>query len=220
MSDDASSHMLARFVEHDSTEENLRLLAAYLEGNGRPLSFYTDKAALFTTAPKTKRGELAGKDRTELPPTQIGRALNELDIEWIGAHSPQAKGRVERGFGTAQDRLVKGLRVAKAKTLANAQQNLSKVARAKPARPSSRLLYARPPLQSSTSIRLACKAKPSADASHRIWNRGLAAAYAGANSIASALLLLNRRDPSRITHTLSLNSPTPLPNRAFKNFRR
>jgi hypothetical protein len=97
--------------------ENLRLLAAYLECNGRPLSFYTDKAALFTTTPKTKRGELAGKDRTELPPTQIGRALNELDIEWIGAHSPQAKGRVERGFGTAQDRLVKGLRVAKAQTL-------------------------------------------------------------------------------------------------------
>ncbi len=47
-----------------------------------------------------------------MPPTQIGRALQELRIIWIGAHSPQAKGRVERQFGTAQDRLVKGLRVA------------------------------------------------------------------------------------------------------------
>ena len=82
--------MLARFLEHDSTEENLRLLQSYLERNGRPLSFYTDKAALFTNTPKTKRGELAGKDRSELPPTQIGRALKELDIEWIAAHSPQA----------------------------------------------------------------------------------------------------------------------------------
>src|SRR4051794_19767213 len=48
---------------------------------------------------------------------QIGRALKELDIEWIAAHSPQAKGRIERSFNTAQDRLVKGLRVAKAKTI-------------------------------------------------------------------------------------------------------
>jgi hypothetical protein len=40
--------------------------------------------------------------------TQIGRALRELDIGWIPAHSPQAKGRIERFFGTAQDRLVKG----------------------------------------------------------------------------------------------------------------
>jgi DNA-binding Lrp family transcriptional regulator len=124
MIDDATSRMLARFVEHDSTEENLRLLQSYLERNGRPLSFYTDKAALFTNTPKTKRGELAGKDRSELPPTQIGRALKELDIEWIAAHSPQAKGRIERSFNTAQDRLVKGLRVAKAKTIEQANAYL------------------------------------------------------------------------------------------------
>ena len=124
MIDDATSRMLARFVGHDSTEENMRLLASYLEQNGRPLSFYTDKATLFVNTPKTKRGELAGKDRAQLPPTQIGRALKELDIEWIAAHSPQAKGRVERGFGTAQDRLVKGLRVAHAKTLEEANAYL------------------------------------------------------------------------------------------------
>jgi transposase len=124
MIDDATSRMLARFVEHDSTEENMRLLASYLEQNGRPLSFYTDKATLFTNTPKTKRGELADKDRVLLPPTQIGRALKELDIEWIAAHSPQAKGRVERGFGTAQDRLVKGLRVAHAKTIEEANTYL------------------------------------------------------------------------------------------------
>src|SRR4051794_40015872 len=70
MIDDATSRMLARFVEHDSTEENMQLLASYLEQNGRPLSFYTDKAALFTNTPKTKRGELAGKDRSGLPPSR------------------------------------------------------------------------------------------------------------------------------------------------------
>ena len=52
--------------------------------------------------------------------TQGGRALGEAGITWIGAHSPQAKGRVERGWGTAQDRLVSELRRARAATLAEA----------------------------------------------------------------------------------------------------
>jgi hypothetical protein len=65
-----------------------------------------------------------GKSREELPPTQIGRALQELGIPWIPAHSPQAKGRVERGFLTAQDRLVKGLRVAGVTTLEGANHYL------------------------------------------------------------------------------------------------
>src|SRR5947199_9047521 len=72
MIDDATSRMLARFVEHDSTEENMRLLASYLEQNGRPLSFYTDKATLFANTPKTERGELAGKDRVELADAGYG----------------------------------------------------------------------------------------------------------------------------------------------------
>ena len=60
----------------------------------------------------------------EMPPAQIGRALRELGITWIAAHSPQAKGRVERNFGTAQDRLVKGMRVAGVKTIEQANQYL------------------------------------------------------------------------------------------------
>ncbi len=124
MIDDATSRLLARFVEHDSTAENMRLLGTYLERYGRPLSFYTDKASLFVTSPAMRRGELARKDAPALRPTQIGRALQQLDIEWIAAHSPQAKGRIERGFSTAQDRLVKGLRVAGARTLAAANAYL------------------------------------------------------------------------------------------------
>ncbi len=60
-------------------------------------------------------------------PTQIGRALEELEIERITAHSPQAKGRVERSFGTMQDRLVKGLRRAQAASRAEAQRYLEEV---------------------------------------------------------------------------------------------
>jgi hypothetical protein len=126
MIDDASSRLHARFVLHDSTEENMRLVWSYVERHGRPVSYYTDKAGLFQTAPKTARyaTDLPRDERGPLPPTQIGRALRELDIVWIGAHSPQAKGRVERSFQTAQDRLVKGLRVSGAKTLEQANAYL------------------------------------------------------------------------------------------------
>ena len=92
MIDDATSRLLARFVRHDSSEENMRLLWAYLERFGRPLAFYTDKAGMFQVAVKTKRQEQReGRDRPEMPPTQIERALRELGIVWIPAHSPQAK---------------------------------------------------------------------------------------------------------------------------------
>lgn len=125
MIDDATSRLMARFVRHDSTEENMRLLWSYLEKNGRPLLFYTDKASLFQTAEKRRRDEPGvKKDAVEMPPTQIGRALRELGIAWQAAHSPQAKGRVERNFGTAQDRLVKGMRVAGVKTIEQANQYL------------------------------------------------------------------------------------------------
>ena len=126
MIDDATSRLWAQFARHDSTAENMRLLWGYLEKFGLPLSFYTDKASLFQTAPKSRRGEWSVENEwVEMPPTQIGRALRELGIGWIAAHSPQAKGRVERNFGTAQDRLVKGLRVAGATTLEQANQYLT-----------------------------------------------------------------------------------------------
>lgn len=125
MIDDATSRLFARFVRHDSTEENMRHLWSYLAKFGRMLAVYTDKASLFHTAEKHKRDE-AGveKDAMEMPRTQIGRALQELGITWIAAHSPQAKGRVERNFLTAQDRLVKGMRVAGVTTLEQANQYL------------------------------------------------------------------------------------------------
>jgi len=130
MIDDATSRLYARFVRHDSTEENMKLLWSYLEKFGRPLTFYTDKASLFQTAGKRKRDEPGvDKDPVEMPPTQIGRGLGELGIAWIAwiaAHSPQAKGRVERNFGTAQDRLVKGMRVAGVKTIEEANEYLQR----------------------------------------------------------------------------------------------
>lgn len=125
MIDDATSRLFARFALHDSREENMKLLWAYLEKFGRPLMLYTDKASLFRNHQKRRRDEPGvDQDSVEMPPTQIGRALRELGIGWTGAHSPQAKGRVERNFGTAQDRLVKGMRVAGVKSIEQANEYL------------------------------------------------------------------------------------------------
>jgi len=125
MIDDATSRLYARFVRSDSTEENLRTLRGYLGLYGRPVAFYTDKASHFHSTEKRRRDAPdVDQDRKAMPPTQIGRALRELNITWIAAHSPQAKGRVERSFDTAQDRLVKEMRVAGVKTLEQANQYL------------------------------------------------------------------------------------------------
>lgn len=122
MIDDATSQAYARFVEHDSTEANLRVLWEYLERWGRPVAFYTDKGSLFTVnKPPVEASE---DEAVKEERTQIGRALKELGVEWIAAHSPQAKGRIERFFSTAQDRLVKGLRIAKAASLEEANRYL------------------------------------------------------------------------------------------------
>ncbi len=127
MIDDATSRLFARFVRHYTSEENMRLLCAYLEPFSRPLAFYTDKASMFKVSVKTKRHEKhEERDQTEMPPTQIERGLRELTVVCIPAHSPQAKRRVERQFLTAQYRLVKALLVAVASTIEEANAYLEK----------------------------------------------------------------------------------------------
>lgn len=120
--DDATSRLWARLVEHDTTEENLRTLWGWLQRYGRPLAHYTDKNSIF----RHRHGAAALQEqlRGEEPLSQFGRALRELGIAWIAAHSPQAKGRIERLFGTLQDRLVKEMRLAGIDTIAAANHFL------------------------------------------------------------------------------------------------
>jgi transposase len=100
--DDATSTLLSLRMEPTETSAGyFALLHDYLPRHGRPLSVYTDRAAIFRATVEAASGEK----------TQFARALDELDIELICAHSPQAKGRVERVNGTLQDRLVKELRL-------------------------------------------------------------------------------------------------------------
>jgi transposase len=125
MIDDATSRIWGRFAEHDTTEENFLALQAWLMRYGRPVAYYTDKATLFraTGEPRIEE-QLAGESR---PRTQIGRALAELGIRWIPAHSPQAKGRIENAFGTLQDRLIKEMRVAGIGGMAEANEYFQQV---------------------------------------------------------------------------------------------
>ena len=119
MIDDATSKVVARFAEAETTIAYLDLLGRYLRKHGRPVAFYTDRHSIFV-----------GEDHSDDPQpvqTQFRRALNELGIDWIGAASPQAKGRVERFHGTAQDRLVKELRLAGAGDIGQANEVLDKV---------------------------------------------------------------------------------------------
>jgi hypothetical protein len=109
MIDDATSRLWGRFVETDSTAENLRTLRGWLERYGRPLALYTDKNSIFQTARSADQLHRDGP----APPTHFAEALEELRVEWIPAHSPQAKGRVERAFQTLQDRLLKEMRIAR-----------------------------------------------------------------------------------------------------------
>jgi transposase len=119
--DDATSRFYARFTEHDTTEENLRTFGEWLRRYGRPLAHYTDKNSIFRTSAAAPLGEQL---RGQKARSHLGRALRELGIEWIAAHSPQAKGRIERLFETLQDRLVKEMRLAGIDSLAAANHFL------------------------------------------------------------------------------------------------
>jgi hypothetical protein len=122
MIDDATGRMLCRFYPAETTAAYMDLLWRWIERHGRPLAWYSDKHSIFQAQSK-----LLGEDEPVAVPTQFSRALKELAIELIPAHSPQAKGRIERLWGTAQDRLVKELRLAKAETLEEANAVVEKV---------------------------------------------------------------------------------------------
>jgi len=124
MIDDATSWSWGRFVERDATPHNMGVLWEYLEKNGRMVDVYTDRDSMFTVPPLA--GENKDKQREADRLTQLGRALRELGIGSILAYSPQAKGRIERSFLTAQDRLVKHLRLAKVATMEGANAFLEK----------------------------------------------------------------------------------------------
>ena len=120
--DDATSRILyGEFVHVEDTLTLMRTTKAYLKRWGRPTAFYVDKDSIYKI---NRQASIEEELRDEQPMTQFTRAMSELGIEVIAAHSPQAKGRVERGFDTHQDRLVKELRLAGISTMGEANRFL------------------------------------------------------------------------------------------------
>jgi len=123
--DDATSRILyGEFVNVEDTFTLMRTTKTYLKQQGRPVAYYVDKDGIYkVNRQATVEEELRDKE----PISQFTRAMGELGIEMIFADSPQAKGRVERGFGTHQDRLVKELRLAGISTIEEANRFLHEV---------------------------------------------------------------------------------------------
>jgi hypothetical protein len=112
----------ALFSKREDTKGYLALLQGIIEAKGIPLAVYTDGHAVFANRKDFQDKVWEGKGGK---PTQCSRALGELGITRIGAHSPEAKGRVERANATFQDRLVSELRLAGASTLSEANEVLA-----------------------------------------------------------------------------------------------
>jgi len=115
--DDATGEVFGRFYEYEGTIPAMDSFKRYIHKYGIPLSVYVDKHSTYrSTAKPTIEDELEGKE----PMSEFERALKELDVEVIHAHSPQAKGRIERLFKTFQDRLVKEMRLRGIKNIKEA----------------------------------------------------------------------------------------------------
>jgi len=145
--DDATGALLpgAAFVPEEDTVSYLRLLHTLVHACGIPLALYMDRHGIFrrNDAAWTLEEELRGRQ----DPTQVGRALEALGIEAIYALSPQAKGRIERVWGTLQDRLVAELRLAGITTVADANAFLPLFT------PSFNARFARPPADTAPAWR-------------------------------------------------------------------
>lgn len=123
--DDATNQVPAAvFRAEEDAQGYFLILRALVATSGVPVAIYSDRHGIFQRTwrhPLTLDEQLRG----ERAPTQVGRALRELRIRWILASSPQAKGRIERLWGTFQDRLVSELRRARARTLEEANAVLA-----------------------------------------------------------------------------------------------
>jgi transposase len=123
--DDATGKVpSAIFREQEDAQGYFLMLRQVVEKRGLPLAVYHDRHGIFERRVREQEESLEEQLLGQEPTTQVGRLLKELGIESIPARSPQAKGRIERLFGTFQDRLGSELRLAKAKTLEEANRVL------------------------------------------------------------------------------------------------
>ncbi|KKL12638.1 hypothetical protein LCGC14_2533770 [marine sediment metagenome] len=111
--DDATNRVFGFFYDYEGVYPAMDSFKRYISLYGLPKSLYLDKHSTYKTTRQPDTDELL---RGKVAETQFERACGELEIEVIHANSPQAKGRIERTFGTLQDRLIKELRLAGVRT--------------------------------------------------------------------------------------------------------
>ena len=125
--DDATGKVVgAIFRGHEDAQGYFLMMRQVLRRHGVPETVYHDRHGIFVRDVKEEDAlweQLEGKRAS----TQFGRLMEELEIRQIEAGSPQAKGRIERLWGTFQDRLVSELRLACARTLEDANEVLKTV---------------------------------------------------------------------------------------------
>ena len=121
MIDDATNWTHAKFFESETTAAAMSVFLEYVGYYGLPRALYVDRDSIYET---TRDSTVDEALRDAAPLTQFGRAMQELEVGLILAHSPQAKGRVERRHGVFQDRFVKALRLRKIDSLEGANQYL------------------------------------------------------------------------------------------------
>lgn len=121
MIDDATNKTLARFYEGEDTAAAYDIFDRYVRQEGLPVALYPDRDSIYVC---TREARLEEELANVGPETQFARAMRELGVGLIPAHSPQAKGRVERRHGLFQDRLVKEMRLLGIRTLVAANAYL------------------------------------------------------------------------------------------------
>ena len=125
MIDDATNRTYARFVPAETTEGAMECFEHYVRLYRLPQALYVDLDSIYRV-PNGQPTVAEQLDGQVHPLTQFERAMRILGVKILLAYSPQAKGRVERRNGVFQDRLVKALRLAGIKTIAEANQFLDR----------------------------------------------------------------------------------------------
>jgi len=137
--DDATSNVFARFYPQETTHAAMDSFRRYIEIYGIPQSLYFDRNSIYKT---TRQANLDEQLQGQGPRTQFDMVLDILKVEAIHAYSPQAKGRIERLFGTFQDRLIKEMRLAGIRSMEQANTFLEEYL------PKYRDMFVIPPLNS------------------------------------------------------------------------
>jgi len=146
--DDATNQVpAALFREQEDAFGYFAVLRDLVRTHGRPVALYSDRHGIFARDPRSLPTLAQQRRGLRQPPTQFGRALQELSIHWIPASSPQAKGRIERLWGLLQDRLGSELRRARARTLEEANAVLARFL------PRYNARFARPPADPHVAYR-------------------------------------------------------------------